>query len=45
MKNTFNIAVLFVVALMLFCVTGCGDTAGGTTAQVMQRTPLTLEAI
>jgi len=30
MKNICKIAVLLAVVLMLFCVTGCGDNAGGT---------------
>jgi hypothetical protein len=49
MKNTCKITALLAAVLMLFCVTGCGDTAGGTPATpaepTMQETPLTLEAI
>ena len=49
MKNIFKAAALLAAVLMLFCVTGCGDTAGGTPATpaepTMQETPLTLEAI
>ena len=32
MKNISKIAALLAVFLMLFCITGCGDTAGGTPA-------------
>ena len=49
MKNIFKAAALLAAVFMLFCVTGCGDTAGGTPATpaepTMQETPLTLEAI
>lgn len=48
MKNIFKITTLFAAVLMLFCVTGCGDNAGGTPAEppfVANETPLTLEAI
>ncbi len=30
MKSIFKIAVLLAAVLMLFCVTGCGDNAGGS---------------
>ena len=55
MKNICKIAVLFAAVLMLFCVTGCGDNAGGSPSggtqtqtpsePTIQETPLTLEAI
>ena len=48
MKNIFKAAALLAAVLMLFCVTGCGDNAGGTPAEppfVANETPLTLEAI
>ncbi len=48
MKKSFKITALFVAVLMIFCITGCGDNAGGTPSEqqyVAQETPLTLEAI
>ncbi len=48
MKNICKITALLAAVLMLFCVTGCGDNAGGTPAEPpfnAQETPLTLEAI
>ncbi len=47
-KNIFKAAALLAAVLMLFCVTGCGDNAGGTPAEppfVANETLLTLEAI
>ncbi len=48
MKRIFKITALFAAILMIFCLTGCGDNAGGTPSEqqyVAQETPLTLEAI
>ena len=48
MKNICKIAAFLAAVLSLFCVTGCGDNAGGTPAEpsyVARKTPLTLEAI
>ena len=56
MKNISKAAVLLAAVLMIFCITGCGDNAGGTPTQtptptpaeplfVARETPLTLEAI
>ena len=56
MKNISKAAALLAAVLMIFCITGCGDNAGGTPTQtptptpaeplfVARETPLTLEAI
>ena len=54
MKNISKKAALLAAVLMIFCITGCGDNAGGTPTPtptpaepqfVAQETPLTLEAI
>ena len=52
MKNISKKAALLAAVLMIFCITGCGDNAGGTPTPtpaepqfVARETPLTLEAI
>ncbi len=56
MKNISKAAALLAAVLMIFCITGCGDNAGGTPTPtptptpaeplfVARETPLTLEAI
>ena len=38
MKNIFKAAALLAAVLMILCVTGCGDTAGGTPATPAETT-------
>ncbi|MBO4508992.1 MAG: hypothetical protein J5747_10205 [Spirochaetaceae bacterium] len=45
MKNISKAAVLLAAVLMIFCITGCGDNAGGTPTQTQTPTPTPAEPL